>query len=72
MGLYFGDVCRSPLSDEYVLALLHFRSHGTRYDLVVDVTVTAACHGRGPSPINVALYGRSCRDRTVSLSTVRL
>ena len=38
--------------------------------MVVDAT--AACRGRGPSPINVALYGHSCLDRSVALSTVRL
>ena len=70
LGLYFGSVCRCPPTDEYALALPHFWESGSRHDLVVDAT--EACRSRRPSPLNVALYGHSCMDRTVSLSTVRL
>ena len=70
LGLYFGDVCRSPPSDEYALALPTFRTHGSSHSLVVDAT--EACRGRRPSPVIVALYGHSCMDSTVALSTVRL
>ena len=70
LGLYFGSICRCPPTDEYALALPHLWDSGSRYDLVVDAT--EACRGRRPSPLNVAMYGHSCLDRTVSLSTVRL
>ena len=70
LGLYFGDICRSPASDEYALELGRFWRRGQPFDLVVDAA--AACRSPAPSPANVALYAHSCLDYTVTLSAVRV
>ena len=70
LGLYFGDICLEPSSDEYALELPHFWSGDSRLDLFVDAA--ASCTGPDPSPANMAMYVHSCRDATVVLSESRL
>ncbi len=70
LGLYFGDVCCTPTSDQYALELEHFWRRGVPIDLVIDAA--AACRAPGPSPANAALYAHSCLDYTVSMSVFHL
>ena len=70
LGLYFGDICRAPGSEEHTLELPHFWSGDARLDLFVDAA--ASCTGPDPSPANAAMYAHSCRDANVALSVTRL